>query len=507
MKSTIVLGVFIAVLALATQSAARFQPVESMRWMEKVDTGVYELAQKGQTEFIVFLTEQADLNGAYALGTKLAKGKYVYERLTEVARREQDPVVEALKAQRASYRPYWIANMIWVRGGLRVVQAMAERPDVAHIYANPKVRFEEPTYEADLGGLGGVTTVEWNIAQVNAPQVWAAGFTGQGAVVGGQDTGYEWSHPALKGHYRGWDGSTANHNYSWHDAIHDNPSNPCGSNSPQPCDDDGHGTHTMGTIVGDDPSHSNQIGMAPGATWIGCRNMDEGFGTPITYSECYQWFIAPTDLNNENPDPAKAPDVINNSWICPPDEGCTDSGVLQAVVDAVRAAGIVTVHSAGNAGPDCGTIADPAAIYETSFTVGSTMQNDRISEFSSRGPVTVDGSGRLKPDISAPGENIRSSVPGGYDIFDGTSMAGPHVAGLVALLISANPALKGQVDLLEASITGTAKPIRVAEACGGISGGTIPNNAAGWGRIDALAAYLGVKADYQISLPTVIFDP
>jgi subtilisin family serine protease len=235
--------------------------------------------------------------------------------------------------------------------------------------------------------------------------------------------------------------------------------------------------------------------------------MDEGFGTPITYSECYQWFIAPTDLNDENPDPGRAPDVINNSWGCPPSEGCTDPIVLKTVVEAVRAAGIVTVHSAGNSGPNCNTIVDPAAIYEASFTVGSTRENDRMSEFSSRGPVTVDGSGRLKPDISAPGENIRSSVPGGYDFFDGTSMAGPHVAGLVALLISAKPELKGQVEVLEASITSTAKPIQVSQTCGGIPGDTIPNNSAGWGRIDALAAYLGVSASYRISFPSVIFDP
>jgi subtilisin family serine protease len=204
-------------------------------------------------------------------------------------------------------------------------------------------------------------------------------------VVAGQDTGYDWSHPALKGHYRGWDGSTADHNYNWHDAIHDNFLNPCGSDLLEPCDDNGHGTHTMGTIVGDDPSQGNQIGMAPGATWIGCRNMDEGFGTPITYSECYQWFVAPTDLNDENPDPAKAPDVINNSWGCWPDEGCIDPDILQAVVESVRAAGILTVHSAGNAGPHCSTIVDPAAIYEASFTVGSTRENDRMSDFSSRG--------------------------------------------------------------------------------------------------------------------------
>jgi len=134
---------------------------------------------------------------------------------------------------------------------------------------------------------------------------------------------------------------TADHNYNWHDAIHENnphtpPGNLCGFNSLEPCDDHGHGTHTMGTMVGDDGG-ANQIGMAPGARWIGCRNMEEGWGTPATYAECYQWFIAPTDLNDQNPDPAMAPHVINNSWACPPSEGCTDPNVLLTVVQNVLA--------------------------------------------------------------------------------------------------------------------------------------------------------------------------
>ena len=165
--------------------------------------------------------------------------------------------------------------------------------------------------------------VEWNIIKVKAPDVWAMGFTGQGVVIGGQDTGYQWDHPALINQYRGWNGTSADHDYNWHDAIHEDAGgNPCGYNSPFPCDDYGHGTHTMGTMVGDDGG-ANQIGMAPGARWIGCRNMDNGVGSPATYAECYQWFVAPTALDGSEPRPDLAPDVINNSWGCPPSEGCT----------------------------------------------------------------------------------------------------------------------------------------------------------------------------------------
>jgi hypothetical protein len=193
-----------------------------------------------------------------------------------------------------------------------------------------------------------------------------------------------------------------------------------------------------------------------------------------------------------NPDPSKAPDVINNSWGCPPSEGCTDPNVLLTVVQNVRAAGIVTVHSAGNDGySGCSSVAEPSAIYDESFSVGATDSADNIAGFSSRGPVTIDGSGRMKPDISAPGVNIRSSTrDGGYEGgWSGTSMAGPHVAGLVGLVVSGAPGLAGDVDLIEEIIASTAVPRTTTEGCGGDPSNAVPNNTYGWGRIDALAAH------------------
>ena len=344
------------------------------------------------------------------------------------------------------------------------------------------------------------TNIEWNLIKIAAPELWQKGIRGQGVVVGGQDTGYQWDHPALIRQYRGWDGTTADHHYNWHDAIHSG-GGVCGHDAPAPCDDSRHGTHTMGTMVGDD-GVGNQIGMAPAARWIGCRNMNDGLGSPASYAECYQWFIAPTDLGDNHPDPAKAPDVINNSWGCTPTEGCTDPEILRQVVQNVRAAGILTVHSAGNEGPACSTVQEPAGIYEESFSIGATDADDKIAYFSSRGPVTVDGSQRLKPNVTAPGVNIRSSVPGGgYEGgWSGTSMAAPHVAGLVALLLSAQPALKGQVDTLETLIESTAITLTTAQNCGGVAGDAIPNNTYGWGRVDALAAYLGLA---PASIPTL----
>ena len=321
-----------------------------------------------------------------------------------------------------------------------------------------------------------------------------AAFTGQGIVYANADTGVQWDHPALKPHYRGWNGTNADHNYNWWDAIHNDINgdggNIAGFNLRSPADDNGHGTHTMGIGIGDDGA-GNQIGVAPGAKWIGCRNMDQGTGRPSTYIECMQFLLAPTDLDGNNPDPDRGADVVGNSYTCPPDEFCAPDS-LHAMLENMRAAGVFMAVAAGNDGPDCSTIGDPPGLDAAAVTIGASDNSDLIADFSSRGPVIVDGSNRRKPDLVAPGVNVRSSVPAnGYGNLSGTSMAAPHAAGAVALLWSAFPHIRGNVEYTQSILQQTAVHLATGQTCGTNSG--IPNNVFGYGRIDLLAAYNAVN--------------
>jgi subtilisin family serine protease len=451
---------------------------------------VWEATSHGaQVDVLLFLQEQVDLTAVEELPTLEERRQWVYETLRATALRSQAALRAELDGAGVAYRPFYVANMIALRGGRDLLTKLAARPEVARIVANPSVRQTLPEPGPDDVRSQAVGEVVWNVESINADDVWGQGYTGEGIVVAGQDTGYDWDHPALLGQYRGYNGVTVTHDYHWHDAIH-SPGSSCGADSPFPCDDHGHGTHTMGTMIGDD-GHGNQVGVAPGAQWIGCRNMDEGVGSPATYAECFEFFLAPYPVGGDpftEGEPSLAPHVINNSWTCPPSEGC-DPGTLQTVVENVRAAGIVVVASAGNSGSSCGSVQSPLAIYDAAFSVGATDRSGIIAGFSGRGPVTVDGSGRRKPDISAPGVRIYSSVPGtAYGPSSGTSMAGPHVAGTVALLWSAAPSLIGDVDATEDVIGRAARPRTTTQGCGGDGAEDVPNNVYGWGIVDALAA-------------------
>lgn len=466
--------------------------------MTKVEKRVLDDMAGGQnTHFIVLMNEQADLSAAYSMTDQDARGWYVYNTLKATAERSQAGLLAQLSASGVQFTPFWVANAVVVNGNRSLVDVIAMRTDVRSIESDAPGRgISDPTTPADATTREQPDTVEWGVQNVNAPQVWAMGFTGQGIVIANQDTGMRWTHNAIKPKYRGWNGSTADHNYNWWDGVRTpvpgHTTNVCGYAINAPCDDQGHGTHTTGTTSGDDGA-GNQVGVAPGARWIGCRNMDQGDGRPSTYMNCFQFFVAPTDLSGGNPNPALRPHVMNNSWGCPPSETCA-ADTLQSSVESAQAAGIFVEVSAGNSGPSCGSVTDPPAIYAAAFSTGAIDLSNTLASFSSRGPVTIDGSNRLKPNISAPGVSVRSSyytLDTAYAMLSGTSMAGPHVVGVVALLWSAHPELSRQITETKNLLQNTANPqviVSPAQTCNGIPNSQIPNNSFGYGRIDALAA-------------------
>jgi subtilisin family serine protease len=487
-------GLALAALASACQMALAAD----------VDAGLSAQARRdGRVETLIVLPDQATPSLA-PLDTH-ADYKTHRRALVDALRARADTQQAALRAWLAGrgieYRAYWISNLVWARLSEADLTALAARDDIGRISANPHLSNALPPISAQTQAPAAVDAIEWGVNKINAPAVWAAGYNGQGVVIAGEDTGYKWDHAALKAHYRGWNGSIADHAYNWHDSIHDSSGNPCGNSSPAPCDDHGHGTHTAGTFAGDDGA-SNQIGVAPGAKWIGCRNMDAGDGTPARYIECMQWMLAPTDLADMNPDPDKAPDVISNSWGCIPSEGCVNGDEIKTAVDNIVTGGIFFAAAAANDGPACSTITSPPAIYDSAFVVAATNSSDALANFSSRGPVP--NSARVLPDVAGPGVNVRSSInTGGYGTLSGTSMATPHIAGAAALLMSVNPTLKGHPDQVANLLRSTAVHAGVTDpgnpGCGGLTMADWPNYQAGSGRVDvyaaAVAAGLGAPTD------------
>ncbi|RHY25989.1 hypothetical protein DYB32_007959 [Aphanomyces invadans] len=305
---------------------------------------------------------------------------------------------------------------------------------------------------------------EWGVDLISAPTVWASGNRGQGVVVGVLDTGAIATHDALKANYR----ST----YGWFDPT---------DKSATPIDTNGHGTHVVGTAVG-----ANGIGVAPGAQWIACRGCTTSSCPEAALTACAQFMLCPTDAKGLNPKCELAPHVINNSW-----GGGSGSTWFQANVNAWRAAGIIPVFANGNSGPSCRTANSPGD-YKNVIGVGAVGSDDRLASFSSRGPAR---DGTLKPDVSAPGFQVRSAWSTGnsaYRTISGTSMASPHVTGAVALYLSRNKgATYAEVYRAFTTSTDTSRLTPENKNCGGVSDARYPNNSYGHGRINVARAIGG----------------
>ncbi len=418
--------------------------------------------------YLAILQEQADTSNDISPLHWAAKGQYVYDRLRATAERTQPVVVAALGSMTlagtvSSYQSFWIVNALLVDGQASSVYQLAARADVRYLEAAPQYRVEPDA--AQKSGPQHIAASEPGLNQINAPAVWAQGFRGQGITVGILDTGQQFDHPALVRQYRGTS-ILPGHDYNWFDADYGTTS---------PVDYYGHGTHVTGIIVGDDGA-GNQIGVAPAANWIGCRGQADGTGSNDEMIKCAQFMLAPTRLDGSDARPELRPQVVNNSWGSNTSSG-TDEGYRWAVVAWVNA-GIFPAFSNGNSGPAAGTANAPGS-YPESFAVGASgTGSDNLAGFSSRGPSPIDGG--LKPQLTAPGIGVRSSYPNGsYASLSGTSMASPHVAGVVALLLAKNRGLT--VSQLANVLTQTAyfDPVVM---------GVRPNNNYGWGRLDALAA-------------------
>lgn len=423
----------------------------------------------------VILKDQADLSSVRQIQDIDERRTAAYQMLTKKANETQAELRNTFDRFGVKSTPYYLVNAMEVRGGALIRFYLSTRPEVDRVIPSPRLRPAAPSGAlAGSGGQSAPTDVQWNVSMIGADKVWSEfGVRGEGIVVGQSDSGADVNHPELHDSYRG---NTEGDNYNWFDPWNYKPS---------PYDDGGHGTHTLGTILG-----KNGIGIAPGATWFACVNLNRNLGNPALYLDCMQFMLAPFPQGGDplkDGDPTRAADVLNNSWGCPKLEGCDPNALLYAA-NHLRDAGIFVVVSTGNDGPNCSTVNAPLSLYDSVFSVGAIDQSRDVAFFSSRGPVTVDGSGRIKPDIAAPGVDVLSSVPGGgYAAESGTSMAGPHVVGAVALLWSAEPSLIGDIDRTEQLLIQSADPYNGSTTDGCFEGG-VPNDAYGYGILDVYQA-------------------
>lgn len=439
---------------------------------------------------IVFMAEQApiaelqaDLRASKA--TRQHRHSVIISALQDASRAQDDLLNDLSIMERdggvVGFTSYWISNLVVVQATPGEIERIAERSDVARVELNFEPELIEPTNRRDAiasddGGGGRSIGITDGLTALNADRVWyELGITGEGRIVGSLDTGVDGNHPALANR---WRGLTHSWQESWHDVI--------GSVSQFPIDTNSHGTHTTGTMAG--VAENDTIGVAWGAQWIAANAIDQGAGFAFNNDivDCLQWFADP----DGNPlTVTDVPDAVCNSWGISEAFGYPDCySSWYNVIDNCEAAGVVTLWATGNEGPSSGTVrspADRATSTTNAFSVGSVNANGSypypISGFSSRGPSTCSAPelNLIKPEVSAPGSGVYSSIPGGgYSYYDGTSMATPHVAGVVALMREAAPNI--EVAVIKQILMESAHDF-------GVPG---EDNSYGWGFIDAYEAVI-----------------
>ncbi len=420
---------------------------------------------------LVVLSDQADLSGLATIPDRAARVRATHQRLVEHAERTQERLRDELRRARMRFTPYYLVNAVLVDTDPALRWWLASRPGVDRVLLDQRLRPLPASATAERGTATAPDGIGWNITMVRADLAWnQPNASGAGIVIGTSDSGVDGAHPALRSGFRAGDDS-------WYDPW---------NNTIVPTDHNGHGTHTIGTALG-----RNGIGVAPAAQWIGCVNLDRNLGSPSRYLDCLQFMLAPFPHGGDprwDGRPERAAHVLTNSWGCPPIEGC-DVEALRPATAALSAAGIFVVAAAGNTGPACSTVDDPPAPYADVLTVGAVDHEGVVAPFSSRGPAPDGGD---KPDLAAPGVDVLSSLPGGgYGVNSGTSMAAPHVAGVVALMWSANPRLVGDIETTRRILRASARtPLAPADPtqCGPVA------NLTGAGIVDAEAAVTAAMA-------------
>ncbi|QNN51572.1 S8 family serine peptidase [Nocardioides mesophilus] len=395
---------------------------------------------------VVTLAHGADLSTVS--GPRKNRLRAVVERLRQTADRDQAPLIRSLSAATARGEAevrdrLWISNSLVLTATADVVAQVAARPEVASVVP-------------DAVTLTPAETASANQVSIRSPEVWSSGDTGAGIVVATLDSGVDVTHPDLAGSWRGGTNS-------WFDPYAQHPTTPT--------DLMGHGTGVTGVMVGGSTS-GTAIGTAPGATWIAARVFDDaGRSTVSAVHRAFQWLLDP----DADPNTADAPRVVDASWSLGTGPGCDLT--FQPDVQALRSAGILPVFPAGNFGSTTSSSVSPAN-YPESLSVGAVSATGLVMSSSSRGPSTCGGRTRAFPDLVAPGGNVLTADRYGlYQYLSGTSVAAPHAAGVLALLLAESPALSA--DQQQALITGTAADRGVAGV----------DEVYGHGMLDAAAAY------------------
>lgn len=428
-----------------------------------------------QLKVLVVLASQLDLNRLSLTldAQRVDRARRHFEVLTQardLAEETQEPLVEMLEAGRErseviSYKTFWITNAIAVQAKPDFIRRLLKRSDVSAVYWDSPIELiapiGEPRYTDSIGD-----GVENGITVTRAPELWAMGIDGAGSLACDQDTGADGTHPAFANRWRGLDVGVQPA-AAWFDPV---------AGETFPTDSDSHGTHTLGTMVGDDGA-GNQVGMAPGAKWIGAKTIDVPGGS--IYSDAvaaFEWSADPDDDPSTLDD---VPDVVNNSWGISGFPHCDDA--FWAAIDTAEAAGVVVIFAAGNEGPMARSLRSPGDRITSQcnvFSVGALNQNaTTIASFSSRGPSRCDDA-TIKPEVSAVGVEVRSSMPdNSYGTMDGTSMAAPHVSGAVLLLRQAFP--EALPDEIKTALYMSAVDL----------GEVGEDNTFGMGCIDVVAAY------------------